>query len=87
MLAILSKKKDSIRVESVNTDATIEAPPDYIGINTKKYDRGNLLKERKDNLVFEFKEEDSEESEENKHVLGLRRELTGKKEPKDVNSK
>ena len=33
MLAILSKKKDTIRVESVNTDATIKEPPDYIGIN------------------------------------------------------
>ena len=38
MLAILSKKKDAIRVESVNTDATYETPPDFVGINVTKKD-------------------------------------------------
>ena len=38
MLAILSKKKDAIRVESINTDATYEAPPEFVGINALKKD-------------------------------------------------
>jgi len=33
MLAILSKKKDTMRIESINTDAAIKEPPDYIGLN------------------------------------------------------
>jgi hypothetical protein len=39
MFAILSKKKDTIRVESVNTDAENIAPPGFLGINDKIYAR------------------------------------------------
>jgi hypothetical protein len=35
-LAILSKKKDTIRVESVNTDSLNDRPPDFLGINPKR---------------------------------------------------
>lgn len=36
ILAILSKKRDQIRVESINTDNEIKDPPEFIGINPKK---------------------------------------------------
>ena len=35
MLALLSKKKDNIRVESVNTDATYIKTPEFLGISKK----------------------------------------------------
>lgn len=35
MLAILSKKKDTIRIESVNTASDNKSPPDYLGLNNK----------------------------------------------------
>lgn len=39
IISFLAKKKDSLRVESINTDADNVQPPEYVGLNPKNYVR------------------------------------------------
>ena len=79
-MAILSKKKDTIRVESVNTDPTVKEI-DFLGINPSQKTLNKIkaiLESDKEqeaessNIIFKCKEDDSQDMSNEEYLDNVR---------------
>ncbi|EAS04859.1 hypothetical protein TTHERM_00469080 (macronuclear) [Tetrahymena thermophila SB210] len=80
IISFLAKKKDSLRVESINTDADNFQPPEYVGINPLSYLRQRDVEEQREyeenqDPKFEYKEDDPNEFEAEAYLSQMRNKI------------
>ncbi|EGR29963.1 hypothetical protein IMG5_145120 [Ichthyophthirius multifiliis] len=71
IIAFLAKKKDSLRVESINTDAENFQPPDYVGINPIDYTRPKEIEDMQnfqESVFFDYVENDPNDVKEEEFI-------------------